>query len=1188
MKRILSTVLTVLILMGTVIGVMPVRADAAYSMSDRQTAELSADEVKQVINAALKYNYNSAEEMLLDELSKGYLVSIDSANKVYSLYINKYTGVVYYVNNMTGEILTSNPFNTGYAPLTLDNQQLLMSQVSISFFETANSTATYEYNTTEWAALYNQLSVTAIKGGFRVSYTLGDTSSRFLLPGMVVAEKFEEFILIPMIRAYENALIAALGGQYPEKSLKFFDNEAYTQYDSGCISTRALTYYYLPATQGMYMALPSSSAEYKAIDALRVAINRFLTAYTCQNPEKYKDNQAMLDNMYNQYPMTKDGTALYVLNPELVTADKKTFSGYITKYCPDYNFSMMYANEAECGYIDNSKKNPVVKCALEYSFNKDGSLSVRLPANSIMFDETVYTLDSVTPLQFFGVGDMTKPGYIFYPDGSGTIVNFDDFYNEYQQLSINLAGDVYGADYCYSEITGKHREQVTMPVFGLVSEETANGATESLSGESTVTKGYFAILEEGASLARIGYRSGGTVHKYISAFASYNPYPSDVYDLSDTISVGSLGEYIMVSDSKYNGSYITRYVMLNDKEVGDSILGAGNYYESSYVGMATCYRDYLKANGVLAAMEVASENNLPLYIEAFGSMEIITKILTFPVTQKIPLTTFDDIETMYRELSGAKENVANLIEKYGEMAATEKNEDLVNSYLETKAMYEELLLKIQDIPNINFKLTGFANGGMYYTYPTQVRWEKVLGGADGFKDLAALSKSESAKENTKFGVFPEFDFMFINFTAMFDGISPQGNVSKMVDNRYASKQKYDMVEQEWKSNFVMVISPDALMRLYSKFENDYSKYEMPSISVSTLGANLNSNFDEDNPINRDDAQAYVTELLRELSETGKYELMVDTGNIYSVKYADHILNIPTDSSRFKYSSHTIPFVGMVLHGSVSYAGGAFNYSGSPRYDMLRSIESGASLYYILCYQNTGRMKEDKFLNTYYGVDYENWYANVLDSYAELNGLIGSLQSYTITDHKILIGERIIDEEESVANFIKLKNDFIQQTKDQLISAIDDAFTALREENAGTGRGIKLTVDTDALVSQAAEALNVAKSKLENDAFYADIAAIKTEYEARYNSANEAAYVLNFAGIEYDAKYDYVTDSNATDGAGYDKTDYSVDNDSIVIVTYTNGEDTVRFILNYNIYKVRVKFEDGTMYDLDKLGYVKID
>ena len=1189
MKKILSTVLAVIMMFSAMVTLIPVSASAAYSTSDKQAAELSADAVKKVVSESLKYNFDSAEEMLIYELEKGYLVHVDSENNLYTMYVNRYTGTLYYVNNMTGEILTSNPYNVGYAPLTTGNTQLLMSQISVSFFETANSTATYDYNSTEWAALYNQISVTSISGGFRVSYTLGDTSTRFLLPGMITAERFEEYLLIPMIQAYENILTEALADKKPGKNFKFFDNDAYTSYEYGCVSSRALTYYYLPNTQSEYMfALPSSSAEYKALEALNIAINRFLTAYSCQNPTKYADNPGMLEYMQSTYPKTQDGTAIYVLNPELVTADKKTFSGYITKYCPDYSFSMMYEDEADCGYVDNSKKNPVVKCALEYTFDNDGSLMVRLPANSIVFDETVYTLEAVTPLRFFGAGDMTEAGYVFYPDGSGTVVNFDDFYNSYQTLSINLAGDVYGTDYCYSTITGRHREQITMPVFGLVCDDGANSVTEELTGVTEVTNGYFAILEEGASLAQIGFSSGGSAHKFISAYASYNPYPSDEYDLSDTISVGALGKYVMVSDSKYNGSYITKYVMLTDKNVGDAVYGKGNYYESSYVGMASCYRDYLKEKGVLEAIELSTGDNLPLYIESFGSMEIMTQIMTFPVTQKVPLTTFDDVQTMYNELSDAKVTVERLINDYRAMAETEKNEDLVKSYLEKADMYEELLTRIQDIPNINFKLTGFANGGMYYTYPTKVRWEGAVGGADGFNRLLAAAKDENAKEGKNFGVFPEFDFMFINFTDLFDGISERGNVSKMVDNRYASKQTYDTILQEWVSNYTLVISPDALMRLYSIFAKDFSKYASTSISVSTLGANLNSNFDEDNPINRDDAQTYVVELLDKLANVDGYELMIDVGNIYAVEYANHILNLPTDSSRFKYSSYTVPFVGMILHGYVNYAGGAFNYSGSPRYDVLRSIESGASLYYILCYQNTEHMKEDEYLNGYYGVDYENWYANVLDTYAELNAAIGDLQDYNITDHKVVLAERIIDEKESTVNYLRLKAEILEMLEAQLLVAIDDAFTALREEDAGIGRGVKLTVDVDALTLQVSEILNVEESELVDDGFVAQIEAIADKYEALYKSANANAYALSFDEIEYNSKYDYITDSVATDGKNYDHTDYTVDNDSVVIVTYSNGTDTVSFVLNYNIYSVSVTLEDGSVYELGKYGYVRID
>ena len=44
-------------------------------------------------------------------------------------------------------------------------------------------------------------------------------------------------------------------------------------------------------------------------------------------------------------------------------------------------------------------------------------------------------------------------------------------------------------------------------------------------------------------------------------------------------------------------------------------------------------------------------------------------------------------------------------------------------------------ITVTNIKNINFKLTGFVNGGMHSTYPTRLKWEKSLGGKGGFNKL---------------------------------------------------------------------------------------------------------------------------------------------------------------------------------------------------------------------------------------------------------------------------------------------------------------------------------------------------------------------------------------------------------------------------------------------------------------------
>ena len=787
-------------------------------------------------------------------------------------------------------------------------------------------------------------------------------------------------------------------------------------------------------------------------------------------------------------------------------------------------------------------------------------------------------------MPYFGAGDLTQDGYIFIPDGSGAIVEFEDFYNDSDKQSITLTMGTYGKDYCYSNITGAHKEQVIMPVYGVVSKQNANAVSKKISGKDIVDTGYFAILEEGSSLANLYVSFGGMTNRWGTAYATFTPYPSDEYDLSDTISVGNMGSYTIVSESKYTGSYITRYVMLSDVET--AVKANAEFTEASYTGMATYYREYLKNLGVLTSLAQINED-LPLYIEALGSMEKLEKILTFPVMVDVPLTTFDNVVAMYDELADAKAKMLEKAAEYDELALKEEDDlNLKANYEATAKRYRELAESVTNITNINFKLTGFANGGMKFTYPVKLDWEGVVGGAAGFEALLSAAADRS-RDGANFGVYPDFDFMYINYTALFDGISNRGNVSRMVDNRYASKKVYNSVSRKYESFFTMIITPDALDRLYDIFIGHYSKYNIGSISVSTLGSDLNSNFDEDAPVNRDEAQGYVTELLDRIS--ADYSVMLSKGNIYSVKYADHILDLCIDSSHYAYSSYYIPFVGMILHSYLNYAGGAINYSGSSEYDLLHSIENGASLYYILCYQNSEFMKDDVDLSKYYGVNYETWYDSIVESYSVLNDTVKDLQLYEIVSHATLLAERVIDSSELEVNRGFLREEFLSLVDAQIMAAIAAAFDDMYNDPNSLGRGVKLVVDVDAIIAQAVEVLNYPEEELRATDFDEKLNDLVNAHLAQYPGKNENSYLVEFDKVEYETSYDYVTDSFALD-KDYDKSIYTVDNHQVTMVVYRDAVtgDEVTFVLNYNIYAVTVALDSENIYTIPKYGFVRID
>jgi len=1203
-KRILSSALTAVIVITTIISAAPIQASAMHSAVIDTTSKYTVDEIKaNILEKMLSYNFDSADQMLAYELEEGYLDYIQSADKKYSLYANRYTGVVYYVNNVTGQILTTNPINPSYTKLDPVLQKQLMSQVYIDFSTVGSIAASKTYNSYDWAASYGQISVSPIESGLRINYTLGDTSMRFLLPECISAESYENDLLIPMINTVQNAIAAACKDSSMTPAFNYLNSEGEigdAQRDSyGMVDLNKLKTY-LQGLSGKLDAYCKPETVSELSKMITDAITLFTINYACRNPEKYdpvKDKER-LDGWIKDHAITAEGVAVYVIATNIKNDEqghqKRMNANRLRSLCPEYTFSMMYEQENYCGISVKSIDKPLFRCAIEYSLNADGTLSVELPTNSITYDETVYVMNSIIVNKFFGCGDMTEDGYIFYPDGSGTIVEFSDFYSDInsERQNATLTGSVYGYDYAYSKITGAHRENVIMPVYGMVSTQNSTALTSNFTSKDKVSGGFFTIIEEGDSLSKLCFETGGAAHKFASIYPIYQPYASDTFDLSTTLSVSGLSVYTIFAAERYSGNYSLRIKMLSDSEVG-AVADPLGYYEASYVGMAAYYRNYLKDLGVITKLDSIKED-LPLYVEALGSMEITAKILTFPVTTAIPLTRFEDIETMYEEFADAVNKIKQKAEEYKALAQSEDKDAVLKAKYQEKAEnYERLSTEIQNITNINFRLTGFANGGVKSTYPVKTKWERACGGVDGLRELIKTANSYNG-ENSTFGIFPDFDFLYISRTAAFDGVSNQKNASVMIDNRYASKQTYNHITREFESIFVIVVANNTINDLYTKFEKSYSEIGHKKLSVSTLGSDLNSSFNSENVVDREEAKHYAEALLDRMANTDGYELMINSGNAYALRYATHVIDMPIDSSHFRYSSYSIPFIGLVLHGYVNYTGSALNYSGSDGYEILRSIENGASLYYILCYDNTNYMKDDRELSKYFGVDYFNWFDSIVENYSKINAAIGDLQSYQISDHKVIYAERKLPASERLEVFERLGAEFVDFADKQIYAGVNAAFDDMIADPANRGRGVKVTVDVDSLIAQAAARFNIDAEELLATDFDEKLLAVVDFYEMKYNGEGSTStpYAVDFDEVVYDSadyksEYDYVTISACTD-KNYDTTDFTCDIGNVVLVTYTadNGH-SVSFILNYNIYDVDVRLEDGTVITLGKYDFERI-
>ena len=999
MKRILSTLLVAVMLFGTIVGLIPASTVRVYAASGEDEGYMVAVE-----NAVTK-RYKSIKDKLDNDKSMQLRLAVTADNgDVYKLYANQYTGEVIYYNEATGEAITTNPYDLcglesaenveaseRRPEISLAVKERLMSQVVVSYKGKDGASKTM-YSFTD-AARNGQISIKPIATGIRVQYTIGRENATYLMPAWITTDRFEEEIVTPL-NDYMAELQAAL-------ELDPLNEEL----------TEAIV-----DLQFNIDKLTSDGATYTLFDP-----NKFAGA------AEGTTEHALLLEMQSSYPITAKTDpvtgkfyAIWTVADDLVPAQKKNIETLVRTYCPDYTYEDLEADNAFTGYVSKEETPPLFKLSLEYTINKeDGSLDIRLPANSILYDETLFQLESISTLNYMGAGHMSEStydsyyedhegtvwddanafpskkdayegnrdgeylmdGYVFYPDGSGAIFEFNDLYTKTNKPNVFWSGKIYGQDYAYYTVTGKNQEAIRLPVYGVVSTTSVSHSAD-YKDISTKQSGFLAILEEGEAMTNLAVAFGATTHHYASVYPIYYPRPKDTYDLADSISVSGNTEWTVVADRKYTGSYRTRVIMLSEDPSAT--------YAPSWVGMATAYRDYLKGNGVLNPITAeAVKEQIPLYIEAFGAYETTKQILSMPVDVKVPLTSFEDIMTIYNDLS------------------TEEG-----------------------IYNINFKLTGFANGGMLSTYPAKLKWEKAVGGKSGFRDLIALA------EEKDFGVYPEFDFSYISNEAAFDGVSLKGLGARTVDNRYCSKQIYDAVYQQFTSYFDMCVSTNLIAKYYEKFSDKLSEYHEDGsfgLSVGTLGSDLNSNFDEDNPINREEAKEDIVKLLGSMKDSYK-TLMINSGNSYALGYADHILNMPLTGSNFRYASASVPFMAMVLHGYVNYTGSPINMAGDTAFNLLKLIENGAYPYFQLSYntENTMLLKKDEVLNKYYSIRYDIWRwadpdnkdegdGEIVRQYKKLNEYLAELQRAEMVDHAFIIGERKLQPSEIAANKLALKN-----------------------------------------------------------------------------------------------------------------------------------------------------------------------
>ncbi|MBP5662077.1 MAG: hypothetical protein J6X30_02855 [Clostridia bacterium] len=575
---------------------------------------------------------------------------------------------------------------------------------------------------------------------------------------------------------------------------------------------------------------------------------------------------------------------------------------------------------------------------VDYILTENG-LRVSVPSDEIQYDSTEFALISINLLQYFGSASEQDEGYIFVPDGSGAIINFN---NGKTNIGDAVRLQLYGLDDGREKAVKPYLNQpASLPVFGIKNGNSA----------------LFAVIESGDTNATIiADIAGKSIENNAYTDASGAHIQQYVKDRNRCYAQFRLTEY---EEMTFATSSKTSRIYQNEINSADLTIHYTILSEdkADYNGMAEYYRDYLVQKGVLKKTDIQS---IPFHLELVGAYAHNTAFLGVPYTEMRALTTFEQAREILEKLSEA--GIKNVAVNYRAWA----NDGLMNS------VYNKInVLGALGGKNALQELNEYAESlGIRIYYETEmglVYKDKMFDGYSELTDASRLVTRDIAYHNQYY-----VNWNIINGGQRATIVSPS-----KIYNIFAENNKG--------SNAVKVM-------------NDLEKLKIQNVSLGSLSTNLPGNYKLKDFYDREKtAQTYaaVAELFGE-----KLGVMTKGANSYMLAYTDSIFEISNTSSRFNLADLSIPFYQMVIHGYLPYSGEPINLNGDARKTFLEAVEAASGLYYRWCYVPNDEVK-DLLFDGMYSLNYNSWIDQAIAYYKEYNDLLASTAGETIVKHEVL-------------------------------------------------------------------------------------------------------------------------------------------------------------------------------------------
>lgn len=280
-----------------------------------------------------------------------------------------------------------------------------------------------------------------------------------------------------------------------------------------------------------------------------------------------------------------------------------------------YTYEEIDEAYAELGYVSKTEAFPCFRVNIDYILD-DGRLKVDLDAGNIEYDRELFILTNLRLLPFFGAGQTGSDGYVFLPDGSGAVVEFNNDGSKKNQLT---AGKMYGPDAAETNADrGSQKLEFRYPVFGIKDGQ----------------KALLGIVTDGDSVSNINCQLGNMIHSYNTSYADFVICQGAQYESK----FSGQENWVQYDRVGYQGHITLEYYFLTGED-------------ADYSGMAMAYQDYLRRE--VLPDESGQDQTMPLLFETFGTVGNNIRVFGIPSFQNVEVTSYQEAAEIVRELSEA-------------------------------------------------------------------------------------------------------------------------------------------------------------------------------------------------------------------------------------------------------------------------------------------------------------------------------------------------------------------------------------------------------------------------------------------------------------------------------------------------------------------------------------------------------